>query len=118
MKASRTLLFILSVFLLLGLSWFVFPADGLALGGLELRFPSYAQDRMGEEEDLDVDAFLDEVSKSFEMSCSETLLDSLEFFRDYLTINPNRIYLPLERLNPLPRILVKSLARFVINCSP
>ena len=94
MKASRTLLFILSVFLLLGLSWFAFPADGLALGGLELRFPSYAQDRMGEEEDLDVDALLDEVSKSFEMSCSETLLDSLEFFRDYLTINPNRIYLP------------------------
>ncbi|MBP5573855.1 MAG: hypothetical protein J6X40_06795 [Bacteroidales bacterium] len=94
MKASRTLLFILSVFLLLGIAWFAFPAEGVALGKLELRFPSYAQDKMGEEEGPDVDAILDEVSKSFEMTCSETLLDSLTFFRDYLTLNPNRIYLP------------------------
>ncbi len=94
MKASHTLIFILSVFMLLGLAWFAFPAEGVSVGALELRFPSYAQDQMGEEEGLDVDAILDEVSKSFEMTCSETLLDSLDFFRDYLTINPNRIYLP------------------------
>lgn len=94
MKASRTLLFLLSVFLILGLAWFAFPAEGIPVGKLELRFPSYAQDKLGEEEGPDVDAILDEVSKSFEMTCSETLLDSLEFFRDYLTLNPNRIYLP------------------------
>ena len=94
MKASRILLFILSVFLILGIAWFAFPAEGLPVGDLELRFPSFAQDRLGEEKGPDVDAILDEVSKSFEMTCSETLLDSLEFFRDYLTVNPNRIYLP------------------------
>ena len=94
MKASRTLIFILSVFLLLGIAWFAFPSEGVTVGDLELRFPSYAQDKLGEEKAPDVDAILNEVSKSFEMTCSETLLDSLEFFRDYLTINPNRIYLP------------------------
>ena len=94
MKASHTLCFILSVFLLLGIGWFLFPAEGISFGKTTLRFPSYAEAKMGEPEELDVDALLDEVSKSFEMSCSETLLDSLEFFRDYLTLNPNRIYLP------------------------
>ena len=94
MKASHTLLFVLSVFVLLGIGWFFFPAEGVAVGSYELRFPSYAEARQGEQEELDVDALLDEVSKSFEMSVSESLKDSLNFFRDYLTLNPNRIYLP------------------------
>jgi lysophospholipase L1-like esterase len=94
MKTSRTLLFILSVFVLLGIGWYVFPAEGVKAGSLTLRFPSYEEDKIGETEAIDVDSVLSNVSKSFEMSVSETLLDSLEFFRDYLTINPNRIYLP------------------------
>ena len=94
MKVHRTLLFIFSVFLLLGISWLLFPAEGVAVGKTTLRFPSYAEDRLGPEEVLDVDSVLNQVSQSFEMSVSETLLDSLEFYRDYLTINPNRIHLP------------------------
>lgn len=94
MRTSHTLLFILSVFVLLGIGWYVFPAQGVEAGPLTLRFPSYEEDRMGETETIDVDSVLSKVSKSLEMSVSETLLDSLEFFRDYLTINPNRIYLP------------------------
>ncbi|MBR6877761.1 MAG: hypothetical protein IKM95_00045 [Bacteroidales bacterium] len=94
MKASRTLIFILSVFLLLGVAWLAFPAEGLSVGSMELRFPSYQEDRLGPEEELDVDAFLEQVSKSFEMNVSATLRDSLDFFHDYLSSNPNRIYLP------------------------
>ena len=94
MKTSHTLLFILFVFALLGLGWYVFPAEGIPAGDLTLRFPSYEEDRMGEQDALDVDMVLSNVSKSLEMSVSETLLDSLDFYRDYLTINPNRIYLP------------------------
>ena len=94
MKTSHTLLFILSVFSLLGIGWYAFPAEGIPVGSLTLRFPSYEEDRMGEPEVLDVDSVLTNVSKSLEMTVSETLLDSLVFFRDYLTINPNRIYLP------------------------
>lgn len=94
MKTSRTLIFILSVFLLLGISWLFFPAEGIALGNMSLRFPSYAEDRMGPGKVLDVDSIRENVNKSFEMSVSDNLLDSLEFYRDYLTLNPNRIHLP------------------------
>ena len=94
MKASRTLLFILSVFVLLGTGWFAFPAEGVTLGDFSLRFPSYEEDRLGEKEAPDVDAILDKVSKSLEMRVSDNLLDSLDFFREYITENPNRIYLP------------------------
>ena len=72
MKASRTLLFILSVFLLFGIAWFAFPAEGVSLGKLNLRFPSYAEARMEEQEAVDVDKVLDDVNKSFEMTCSKT----------------------------------------------
>ena len=94
MKPSHTLLFILAVFTLLGIGWYAFPAEGIPAGDLTLRFPSYEEDRMGEPDVIDVDSVLSNVSKSLEMSVSETLLDSMEFFRDYLTVNPNRIYLP------------------------
>lgn len=94
MKTSHTLLFILTVFLLLGVGWLAFPAEGLSLGTIALRFPSYEEDRMGPQDEVDVDALLEQVSKSFEMSVSATLRDSLDFYRDYLTQNPNRIYLP------------------------
>ena len=95
MKPIKTLIFIFSVMLLLVVGWLVFPANGLPLGRLTLRFPSYAE-KLGENqvEEVDVDAVMDDVKKSFEMTCSETMYDSLLFFRDYLTENPNRIYLP------------------------
>ena len=65
MKTSHTLLFILSVFVLLGLGWYVFPAEGVEAGSLTLRFPSYEEDKMGETDAIDVDSVLSNVSKSF-----------------------------------------------------
>ena len=95
MKPIRTLLFIFSVIALLVAGWYFFPAEGLAVGDYTLRFPSFAADQNEDlEEDVDVDAVMDNVKKSFEMTCSETMYDSLIFFRDYLKENPNRIYLP------------------------
>lgn len=94
MKSYRTLLFILAIFALFGIAWWFFPAEGIKIGNLNLRFPSYAQAKVGEQEAVDVDAVLESVNESFEMKQSESLIDSLCFFRDYLTENPNRIYLP------------------------
>ena len=95
MKPIRTLLFIFSVIALLVTGWVFFPAEGLAVGRFTLRFPSLAADQNeGKAEDVDVDAVMSSVKKSFEMTCSETMYDSLVFFRDYLKENPNRIYLP------------------------
>ena len=80
--------------LILGIGWYFFPAEGIKFGDLELRFPSFAESQKEEQEEVDVDAVLERVSQSFEMTCSATMYDSLSFFRDYLKENPNRIYLP------------------------
>lgn len=94
MKAIRVLIFIFSVIILLGVTWLFFPSEGLAVGGLTLRFPSFAEDSAPAKEEVDVDEVLNKVNKSFEMTVSDNLLDSMRFFRDYLKNNPNRIYLP------------------------
>ena len=94
MKPIRILIFIFSIILILGVAWYFFPAEGLAVGEHSLRFPSYEEDLAPDQEEVDVDAVLDKVNQSFVMSCSDNLLDSLRFFRSYLKENPNRIYLP------------------------
>lgn len=94
MKSIRTLLFILSVLLLLGVCWFFFPADGVAVAGRTLHFPSYEAYMAPAQKEVDVDEVLNKVNRSFEMTCSDNLLDSMRFFRNYLKANPNRIYLP------------------------
>jgi lysophospholipase L1-like esterase len=94
MKPIRILIFIFSIILILGVAWYFFPAEGLAVGKHSLRFPSYEEDLAPEQKEVDVDAVLNRVNKSFEMTCSDNLLDSLRFFRSYLKENPNRIYLP------------------------
>ncbi len=94
MKAIRTLIFIFSVILILGVAWYFFPAEGLAIGNYTLRFPSYAEDMAPTQEEVDVDAVIDKVNKSFEMTVSDNLLDSMRYYRSYLKENPNRIYLP------------------------
>jgi len=94
MKPIRTLIFILSVIVILGAGWYFFPAEGIAIGGLNLRFPSYADDSHPKQAEVDVDDVLSKVNQSFEMTVSDNLLDSMRFFRNYLKNNPNRIYLP------------------------
>ena len=94
MKAIRILIFIFSVILILGVAWYFFPAEGLAIGNYTLRFPSYAEDMAPAQEEVDVDAVIDKVNKSFEMTVSDNLLDSMRYYRSYLKENPNRIYLP------------------------
>ena len=94
MKPIRILIFIFSIILILGVAWFFFPAEGLAIGDHALRFPSYEEDVAPVQEEVDVDNVLNKVNKSFEMTCSDNLLDSMRFFRSYLKEHPNRIYLP------------------------
>jgi len=94
MKSIRTLAFIFIIILILVAGWFFFPAEGISIGNYTLRFPSYAEDSKPAKEEVNVDEVLHRVTKSFEMTCSDNLLDSMRFFRAYLKENPNRIYLP------------------------
>lgn len=95
MKSYKTLLFILSIFLILGIIWLFFPKNNLKINGLEIRFPSYAKAIAPDTTvKIDVDSVLQSIQESFVMTCSESQLDTLNYFRDFLTKNPNRIYLP------------------------
>ncbi len=90
MKPRQVLIFILGVFALIGIGWFFFPADGLAVGGTNLRFASYQ--RMKEDAliaKVDVDSVLTGVERRFRMD-----KDTLAFYRRFFYENPDRIYLP------------------------
>ena len=90
MKARQVLLFILGVFLMLGTAWAVFPAEGVRVGGKNLRFASY-QGRLRDamERKVDVDSVLNALDGRFAMQ-----EDTIEFYRQFFYENPDRIYLP------------------------
>ena len=50
MKSIRVLIFILSVIVLLGIGWYLFPAEGVKVGDLSLRYPSYAEEKESSDE--------------------------------------------------------------------
>ena len=91
MKRSQVLLFILCVFALLGVAWAAFPAAGVNVGGMQLRFLSYAGAlERAREKKVDVDSVMTSLSGSF----SPAEQDTLAFYRHFFRENPNRIYLP------------------------
>ncbi len=95
MKQSKVLLFFLSVFLILFAVWLIYPSKGIQVGGLKLRFPScqaYLADLRDSTVEVDVDSVLLAVQKSYEMVEGST--DTLRYYYDYITSNPNRICLP------------------------
>ena len=88
-------MFFLSVFLILSAIWFVYPSKGVQVGDLKLRFPSYQgylADLQDSTVDVNVDSVLLAVQKSYEMVEGST--DTLRYYYDYITSNPNRICLP------------------------
>ena len=96
MKPYKTLLFIAGVFALMGAGWVFFPADGIDVWGLNLRFMSMERslaNAAGENGKVDVDAVVQNVESSFEMLPGNTA-DTLEFFRNFLKNSPNRISVP------------------------
>ena len=91
MKQHQVLLFILGVFALLGIAWAAFPADGVTVAGVSLRFLSYAESlERANEKKVDVDSVLNSVGRSFTLAEADTLSYYKAFFRD----NPDRIFLP------------------------
>ena len=80
MKARQVLVFILGVFLLLGMVWAVFPAGGIRLSGKTLRFASFqGYLRDAAEEKVDVDEVLSTLDSRFALQ-GDTLAFYKEFF--------------------------------------
>ena len=55
MKPIKTLIFIFSIMLLLGVAWYFFPAEGIKVGPFQLRFASLAEKQAGGNKEVDVD---------------------------------------------------------------
>lgn len=90
MKAGKVLAFILGVFILMGIGWVFWPAEGIVVFGYTLRFPSMQRKLAeAEEKEVDVDAVIDAVENSFQIR-----EDTLSFYRNYLRSNDNRFLLP------------------------
>ena len=91
MKKHQVLLFILGVFALLGVAWAAFPAGGVNVAGMNLRFLSYqgALERALEKK-VDVDSVMNSVTGSFSLAEQDTLA----FYKNFFQENANRIYLP------------------------
>jgi len=90
MKAYQVVLFLFGVFALLGIGWVAFPADGVDVAGVNLRFASLEKAvRDASEATVDVDSVLQAVDSRFAMQD-----DTLAYYRDFFYGNPDRIYLP------------------------
>ena len=90
MRAKQVLIFILGVFALIGAGWLAFPVQGVPVGPLTLRFPSYS--KMVEEaaeKKVNVDSVLTAVEERFHMHG-----DTLDYYHRFFTENPDRIFLP------------------------
>ncbi|MBR1927239.1 MAG: hypothetical protein IJ840_05770 [Bacteroidales bacterium] len=95
MKPQKIVLFFLALFSLMFACWYFFPSEGVEVGGVRLRFPSYEsalQDLENQGTAIDVDSVLLAVRESYEMVMEQG--DTLDFYKGYLTSNPNRIHLP------------------------
>ena len=90
MKAKQVVIFLFGVFALLGIGWMVFPADGIPVGPLTLRFASYrGMLRDAREKKVDVDSVLLAVDARFKMES-----DTLHYYHTFFYENPDRIFLP------------------------
>ena len=84
MKPHKIVLFFLALFALMFACWYFFPAEGVDVGGVKLRFPSYEkalEDLRNGDSAVDVDSVLLAVQKSYEMVREQG--DTLAFYKEY-----------------------------------
>lgn len=84
MKLHKIFLFFIAVFALLFACWYFFPSEGVDVGGVKLRFPSYEaalEDLRNGDSAVDVDSVLLAVQKSYEIVREQG--DTLDFYKEY-----------------------------------
>lgn len=94
MKRYAVALFVISVLALVVACWYFFPSDGIKTRGMTFRFPSfeaYLQD-LKDGEGPDADSAILAARRAFELMQESD--DTLGFFKEYFTSDPNRIFLP------------------------
>ncbi len=97
MKPYKVLIFTILSFLLMALLGMVFPHDGVNIGIAELKFPSPASILADNSvEEVDIEGNLNALQSQTDVSQSQSIADSLVFYRDYVRNNVARIYFPHE----------------------
>ena len=101
MKAYKTLLFILSVVLMLALISFSFPEEGVPFAGRTLYFPSITE-VLTKKTGASATEKMDELEEQLRLqrdSLAMAYQDSLSFYTNFFKTNPARIHLPEDNWN-------------------
>lgn len=95
MKRHGIAIFVFSVLALIVACWFFFPARGVKVGPVSVRFPSYEsylKDLREGKDGVDVDSVILAARRSYDLMRESS--DTLAFFKDYLSSDVSRIHLP------------------------
>ena len=95
MKRHGIAIFVFSVLVLIVACWFFFPAGGVSVGPVSVRFPSYEsylKDLKEGKDGVNVDSVLLAAKRNYELMRESG--DTLAFFKEYLSSDPSRIHLP------------------------
>jgi len=95
MKPYKTLIFIVLSFFVLGIVGYIFPINGVKIGSVVLAFPSPSSIfEVEKSEDIDIEKNLEELKQQTDISKMQSIVDSLLFFREFVTTNKARMYFP------------------------
>lgn len=99
MKPIQVILFMISTFILLGIVGFAMPEGGLSLGSFHLDFPSPVELFADESSDSavpaeDVESKLSRLQQGTKTDGLKSVIDSLRFYKNFVTQNEDRIYFP------------------------
>jgi len=95
MKPYKILIVILLSFSILGLLGYVFPKDGIKIGSVVFAFPSPSSIFTADKnENIDIEKNLEALKAQTDISKMQSIADSLLFFKDFITTNTARFYLP------------------------
>jgi lysophospholipase L1-like esterase len=112
MRISKILLFIVLVIILLGIISYLFPTEGVILGGRRFYFPSMKDMLLkGQAEEKDISLEIQKMEESLRM---QQYQDSLSFFTGFFQTHPSRIHFPEDDpayLDPLFENLTSCLTR-------
>ncbi|MBQ0015824.1 MAG: hypothetical protein KBT04_02430 [Bacteroidales bacterium] len=98
MKASKTLLFVAIVIAALAAIAFVFPTQGLVIGGKHILFPSIAQIITPKEKELNVTEYLSEAD-SIQLQQMASIRDSINYYEHLITESDTRFWFPENNAN-------------------
>ena len=99
MKAYKTLLFILSIILMLALISFSFPEEGVPFAGRTLYFPSITEVLTNEGDASSAMEKMNELEEQLRLqrdSLAMAYQDSLSFYLNFFKTSPARIHLPAD----------------------